>query len=146
MAAWTVGYDVVSFFQQVLVPCPPKIPPFFFNVSVQVGPIGFLLVYENAQAPICVHPHLVIFHNDLFAFFYKAFFTDALQQLPLVLHAQKLLHLKFHGQALAVPSCPERHVEALHGFPSVTNVLHHAPSGVTNMRNPIQRWWSFNIA
>ena len=97
MAAWAISHHVMPFLQQVLVPCVFEVLPFPFDVRVQVGPVGFFLVYENSEEPVGFHPHLVVFQDDFFAFFYEAFFAYAFQQFPLVFYAQELLHFEFYG-------------------------------------------------
>ena len=48
LAAGAIGYDVVAFFEEVLVPGAFEIGPFAFDVLVFVGPVSFILIYGNA--------------------------------------------------------------------------------------------------
>ncbi len=48
LAAWTVSNNVVSLFQQVLIPSAFEVLPFAFNVAVIIGPVGFVVVHEDA--------------------------------------------------------------------------------------------------
>ncbi len=147
LAAGTVGDHFEPLAQNPVLPGALQEHPFPLDVRVAVGHVRVVVVEEEPQEVVRLHPGGQVLRDQPLARLDHLLLADLLEVLPLVpREAELLLRLKLDREPLAVPPSPEDHVLLGEGAEPIPQVLHYPPANMAYVWDPVESGRALDIA